>query len=190
MSQWRYRGAVKTSFHHSTSAFQWAQVVSAPYLYFKFQGITLPNGLIANLSGPWEGQRHDAAILAESGLLAQLELKNRLNGEPYCIYGDQAYPVKDHLICPFKGANITPDQELFNSAMSPCRLSVECSFNKVIRTFAFLDYKSNHKIYLQPIGKYYCVGVLLTNCHSCLYGGQIPSYFSIEPPALEEYLGI
>jgi len=31
----------------------------------KFQSVILPNGLIANLSGPFEGKRHDSAMLRE-----------------------------------------------------------------------------------------------------------------------------
>ena len=31
----------------------------------KFQSVTVPNGLIANLSGPVEGLRHDAGMLDE-----------------------------------------------------------------------------------------------------------------------------
>eukprot|EP00697_Spironema_sp_BW2_P008062 gnl/Spiro4/22556_TR11125_c0_g1_i1.p1 gnl/Spiro4/22556_TR11125_c0_g1~~gnl/Spiro4/22556_TR11125_c0_g1_i1.p1 ORF type:complete len:160 (-),score=19.62 gnl/Spiro4/22556_TR11125_c0_g1_i1:29-478(-) len=30
--------------------------------------------------------------------------------------------------------------------------------------------------------------VLLTNCHTCLYGSQTGDYFSLHPPALEVYL--
>ena len=39
----------------------------------KFQNVTLPNGMIANLSGPYEGRRHDSFMLAESSLLNQLQ---------------------------------------------------------------------------------------------------------------------
>ena len=39
----------------------------------KLQNVTLPNGMIANLSGPYEGRRHDSFTLAESGLLNQLQ---------------------------------------------------------------------------------------------------------------------
>ena len=35
----------------------------------KFQSVVTPNGLIANLSGPFEGKRHDSVMLHESGLL-------------------------------------------------------------------------------------------------------------------------
>lgn len=36
--------------------------------------------------------------------------------------------------------------------------------------------------------KYYKVGTLLTNCHTCLYGSQISDYFKCNPPRQEEYL--
>ena len=42
----------------------------------KFQSITTPNGLIANLYGPVEGCRHDAGMLRLSGIMGQLQDKN------------------------------------------------------------------------------------------------------------------
>ena len=39
----------------------------------KFQSIVLPNGLVANLYGPVDGARHDAAMFKGSGLLKTLE---------------------------------------------------------------------------------------------------------------------
>ena len=39
----------------------------------KFQSIVLPNGLIGNLVGPWEGRRHDCTMLHELGLLNDLQ---------------------------------------------------------------------------------------------------------------------
>ena len=38
-----------------------------------FQSVVTPNGLIANLSDPYEGKKHDSGMLAESGLLTNLE---------------------------------------------------------------------------------------------------------------------
>jgi hypothetical protein len=34
----------------------------------KFQSVVVPDGLIANLSGPYEGKRHDSTMLYQSGL--------------------------------------------------------------------------------------------------------------------------
>ena len=38
----------------------------------KFQSVVIPNSLIANLSGPYEGKRHDSIMLQQSGLLGEL----------------------------------------------------------------------------------------------------------------------
>ena len=65
---------------------------------FKFQSVTAPNGLIENLYGPVEGKRHDSGMLADSGLLATLQQHSfETNGNPLCIYGDPAYPLRVHL---------------------------------------------------------------------------------------------
>ncbi|XP_061188015.1 uncharacterized protein LOC133196090 [Saccostrea echinata] len=74
----------------------------------KFQSVMAPNGLIANLSGPYEGKRHDAGIFRESNLANDLlRNMNSPNGEPFCLYGDAAYPINQHLLGPFKGINLT-----------------------------------------------------------------------------------
>ena len=72
--------------------------------------------------------------------------------------------------------------------MSAVRICVEWGFGKVISNFAFMDFKKNLHIYLQPLGKMYFVAVLLTNCHTCLYGSQTGMYFNLAPPDLHVYL--
>jgi len=76
----------------------------------------------------------------------------------------------------------------FNSAMGYVRLSVEWSFGKVANTFAFIDFAKNMKALLQPVGKFYLLSVLFTNCHTCLYGSETSYFFNCPPPSLEEYL--
>ena len=77
-----------------------------------------PNGLINNLYGPVEGKRHDSGMLAQSSLLPQLQhFAHTPNGELVCLYDDTAYPLRIHLQAPFRG-NRTPQQEVFNTAMS------------------------------------------------------------------------
>ena len=63
--------------------------------------------MIANLSGPYEVRRHDSFILAESGPLKQLKQHAWSNNNPFCIYGDPAYPLSVHLQAPFRGANLS-----------------------------------------------------------------------------------
>ena len=59
----------------------------------KFQTVVIPNGLIANLSGPYEGKRHDSLMRNQSGLLNDLRREAFYNGEPLCLYGHPAYPL-------------------------------------------------------------------------------------------------
>ena len=35
-----------------------------------------------------------------------------------CIYGDPAYPIRAHLISPYRNVVLTPQMEAFNTAMS------------------------------------------------------------------------
>ena len=155
----------------------------------KFQSIMAPNGLFAHFYGPIEGRRHDAGMLRESGVENDMRLHmTRPNNETYCVYGDPAYPLSPYIISPFRGGVITANQARFNKRMSKVRVSVEWGFNKLISIFAFLDYKKNQKLYLQPVGKYYKVAALLINCHTCLYGSETTSYFGLQPPSLQEYL--
>ena len=159
----------------------------------KLQSAFTPNDLIANLHGPCEGRRHDDFLLRDSGLLYQVQVHmNRqrplLDGASpvYSLYGNPAYPVRAQLLAPHRGVNLTQDQILFNSRMSVVRVSVEYGFQKVLQQFALLDFKKNLKILLQPVGRLYVVGVLLTNCHTWLYGSQV-RMFDLSPPSLEEY---
>ena len=112
----------------------------------KFQSVAVPNGLIANLSGPVEGRRHDAGMLDESGLLTDLQRHcHTPRGEQLCVYGDPAYPLRPELMCPFReggyGRPLTPRMFAFNSAMSSVRVSVEWLFGDVTNYFRFIDFK-------------------------------------------------
>ncbi|KAK3734504.1 hypothetical protein QZH41_010192 [Actinostola sp. cb2023] len=154
----------------------------------KFQSVQAPNGLIAHMFGPIEGRRHDAFMLGMSDLLPELQRLVKPNGEPYVLYGDPAYGISQNILAPFRGANLTADEQEFNRAMSKVRVSVEWGFGKIVQNFAFLDFKKNLKVLLQPVAKYYLVSTILTNCHTCLYGSLVSSFFDLNPPSLESYL--
>ena len=88
---------------------------------------------------------HDAAMLAESGFLRDLNMYAfSPMGVPLCIYGDPAYPLRIHLQAPFRNtARLTQKMELFNKSMSKVRMSVEWIFGDVINDFKFLDFEKN-----------------------------------------------
>ncbi|KAK4887199.1 hypothetical protein RN001_003470 [Aquatica leii] len=149
--------------------------------YVKYQSVVCPDGLIINLKGAYEGRRHDAGIFKESGLYQELE-ENVVFvgiGGIFVLYGDQAY---EHEI------GLEQLHQDFNNHMKVLRVSVEWGFGKILQLFAFLDFKKNQKLLLQDVEAMYKVGVILTNCDTCLYGSETSAYFNVNPPALEEYL--
>ena len=154
----------------------------------KYQSIVAPNGIIANLFGPIEGRRHDSFMLAESKILPELEAKNVGEVEPFCVYGDPAYPLRPELQAPFKGSRLTIHQHDFNKRMSMSRISVEWAFGKVLSLFAFVDFKKNQRLNLLPLAKYFKVAVILTNIHTCFNGSQINEFFKCNPLSVEQYL--
>ena len=116
-------------------------------------------------------------MLGVSGLAEKLGRFQRPNGEPYIIYGDPAYGLTRNILAPFRGVRLTDDQQEFNSRMSKLRVSVEWGFGKICQLFAFLDFKKNLKILLQPIGKYYFIWrqlFWLTATHACMGHKQVP----------------
>ena len=154
----------------------------------KFQSVVAPNGMIANMYGPVEGRRHDSGMLADSGLLDSLRQHSfDTNGNPLCIYGDPAYPLRVHLQMGFRGNNLTVQQEEWNKSMSEVRVSVEWIFGDIVNFFKFIDFKKNLKVGLSAVGKIYIVSALLCNARNCLYGSQTSKYFDLQPPLLEEY---
>lgn len=156
----------------------------------KFQSVVAPNGLIAMLDGPYEGKKHDSGMLADSGLLTKLNNHSfSPAGDPLCIYGDPAYPLRVHLQGPFRNtaAGLTPDQEAYNKAMSQMRTSVEWVFGDIVNYFAFLDFKKNLKIGLSSVGKMYITCSLIRNAHTCMYKSSTTNFFGLEPPTVEDY---
>ena len=127
-------------------------------------------------------------MLAESGLLQDLErYAFSTGGQPMCIYGDPAYPLRVHLQGPFQGAALTPQMEMFNASMSSVQVSVEWLFGDILNYFKFIDFKKNLKIGLSSIGKTYVVCALLRNALTCLYGNLTSEFFELDPPSLQDY---
>ena len=135
-----------------------------------------------------EGRKHDAGMLADSRLLDDLEqFAFNQAGQPLCVYGDPAYPIRIHLQQPFKYGVLTPQMEEYNHRMSAVRASVEWLFGDVVNSFKFNDFKRNLKLFLNSVGKIYVVSVILRNALTCLYGNITSTFFDLTPPRLEDY---
>ena len=153
----------------------------------KFQSVVIPNGLIANLHGPFEGKRHDSTMLQQTDILNELRRVAFHNGHPLCLYGDPAYPLGVHLQAPFKNIQLTPQMVLYNAAMSEVRVAVEWLFGNITNYFKFIDFKSQLQINLSSVGKFYIVCALLENALTCLYGNIVSEKFEVQPPSLQDY---
>ena len=127
-----------------------------------------------------------------SNILDELQMYSfNRNGEPLCIYGDPAYPLRIHLQTPYKHARRRTDEQMhFKSSMNSVRVAVEWVFADITNYFSFLDFKRNLKIGLSPIGQMYVVCALLRKSHTCLYGSNTSSYFSVLLPTLQNYFQV
>ena len=95
-------------------------------------------------------------MLTESGFLRDLQqFAFSHAGQPFCVYGDPAYPLRVHLQCPFRHGVLTDEMKAYNASMSAVRSSVEWLFGDIINYFKSLDFKKNLKIGLSSVGKMY-----------------------------------
>ena len=74
--------------------------------------------------------------------------------------------------------------------MSRVRVPNEWGFGKIKTLFAYVAWSRSLKPLLQPIGYYWPVAQILTNCHTCMYGSQAGSYFDMRAPKLEWYVSM
>jgi hypothetical protein len=165
----------------------------------KFQSVVAADGMICHLSGPWSGTTHDNRIF-KSGLLPQildelpiydfgLSTKFGPLTHPMALFADAGYVFHSRLWSPYKDGRRDAQHAAFNKIMSRNRVTVEWGYNMVIQLWKHMDFISNQKIFKSPIGSQYVVAVLLTNCHSCLNGGnQVSSYFGVPVPTVRTYL--
>ena len=111
-------------------------------------------------------------MLVDSNLLHELE-QNAFSptGEPTCVFGDPAYPLRVHLQAPYRNGRVT----------------VEWLFGNIINDFKFLDFKKNVKSGMSSVGKMYLVWALLHNAITCLYGNSTAEFFGLNPPSLEDH---
>ena len=156
------------------------------YHCLKFQGVVLPDGIIADLAGPYHGRQNDQYMLNES------RLEDRLSDpvfDNYVVYGDQGYTYRAHVARPFRAAQLSPLRRAFNERMATVRVSVEWGFARVKQLFAFLSFVPSLRVYNSPVGKVYRVAVLLSNMITCLEGkSEASEYFHCSPPSLDEYM--
>ena len=153
------------------------------------KAVVCPDGLVAALSGPYEGRANDLYMVKDSKIEEDCE---GLIGQnpPYYLYGDCAYKQLAYIFGPCQGGKSLPiEKQLFNEQLSTVRISVAQAFGLTQNLWAANGYKIQLKSRLQPVASYIQVAILLTNCYTCIdSSGTIGSQFQVKPPSLQEYL--
>ena len=91
-----------------------------------------PDGLIAFICGPMNGNMHESHMLRESCLLEQLEEMMPVNGIIYALYGYPAYPHSLYLFGGFWHPGAGTIEAFWNQLMSKSREVVEWGYKEII----------------------------------------------------------
>ena len=158
----------------------------------KYQHLTAPDGLCIHLAPPFVGSKHDATMLDESGLLDELRDVIAHLGKHYCMYADAIYSLSIYCLTGYRRSNpnTTAAQREWTRIMNAPRTSVVWIIGKVGTTSALTTDGRQQKLMLQNLGMIYSVATLVTNCHTCCYGGVTSQYFETVPPELEAYMAL
>jgi hypothetical protein len=159
----------------------------------KYQALGLPDGLLAAVDGPRSARRHDSRVLVESTLENEIRRIQAATGVEYIAYADAAYTNSDVIMAGFDRVQraLDEDKEWFTKSMNVDRTSVEWLFGIVCNKFRWVDYKDGNKVGKTAVGCYYITAILLTNCLTCMRGGnQHYARFECPPPTLSEYLNM
>jgi nuclease HARBI1 len=156
----------------------------------KFQTLEGPDGLGISCIRAFDGRRGDGYIFRHSNL--ENFWRNHPIARNYRKLADSAYPTTDWTLSLFKrlpGRELPPDRQAFNATYSRMRTCGEWGYEKVVRQWAFIDFKKQMKLELVCMEAMWHAAFWLTNVVTCLRGGnQISEYFQLSPPTLEEYL--
>jgi len=155
----------------------------------KYQGIVASDGMIVSLAGPFAGRDHDMRMLAESGITDHIRSLNYDGVDrPLYIFGDLGYTTSHYIQTPFEGLNLNQEQRNYNKIMSKIRVPNEWAFKDVLQNFGFMRNKYNLKTGKSPVGMYYSVAVIMSNCKNCFSPNETLQYFNCQPASIFEYL--
>ena len=131
---------------------------------------------------------HSCVCDISSSLAADIFTKE--DGTPFKLYGDSIYRNSAFMASPMKLSSSSPEMLAWNRRMSAERITAEWTIGKVTMLFKFLGRREQHKVHQNALAWRYLTAIVLTNCHTCLYGCQTSKYFKCYPPSLDEYLSV
>ena len=123
----------------------------------KFQGIAVPNGMIAHLAGLYHAPQNDTGVLVDSCLL-ELMCEHTIQPgsaegdlpewQHFQLYSNSAYGVSAVLVSPHARVGaLTAAEHAWNTGMGEVRISVEHAFGIVLREWPFLHSSWKHQVF-------------------------------------------
>ena len=162
-----------------------------------WQAIGTPDGLIAHLSEPMVGRRHDLSQYHRENIGDHLHNRFSTWGpSPPKIVGDPAYRYVDtaYVTTPIPDvSNMYPGSpehavcSLANRVYSSVRIAIEWNFGIILLKFR------RWRVHKMQIGKgldvkAYMACAFMTNCFNCASGGnEISQYYGLQPMGVSEY---
>ncbi|XP_061183155.1 putative nuclease HARBI1 [Saccostrea echinata] len=127
----------------------------------QLQVVTDSNMLIISAYTGWPGCTHDARVLRNLTLYQKAEEGQAIINSHH-ILADNAYPLRNWLISPFKNyGHLTPQQQRYNTKLSSARQSVERCFAHLNGRFRRLKEVTFHNP--RHIAKLIMAGCILHN---------------------------
>jgi hypothetical protein len=84
---------------------------------------------------------------------------------------------------------ISQRKRRFNKDLSSHQIAIEHSFGQIFSLWTSLSFKQGLKVGNQAVAAFFVVAVLLSNCHTCLNGGnQTSMKYHLQPPTLADDL--
>ena len=155
-----------------------------------FLGVSFPDGMVV-LEPPFPGYFTDVMAWRDCHVRHQLDIlaEDRAdNNLPNLkLYGDKIFTTCALITAAFslRFGPLTPWMTTMNRMMSPIRVSIEWCYGKIIARHKHADYRQ--KIQESAVAKQYYLAALFANAHTCLYGCQSTTFFSMAPPTVQQY---
>jgi hypothetical protein len=140
----------------------------------KWQSLELPNGLCADMYGPFSFRHNDLEVFSLSNInerIADVQLGNEVQ---YLSYGDGIFTCLSHCKSKHSGNNLTRRQIDENNAMTSVRIANEWNYGLTAILWPRVKHKSSIKIKQHKnVSMIYFVATLLRNCRVCCAGNKV-----------------
>ena len=172
---------------------------------------TAPDGLIIDVAGAFAGRKNDHMVRLLSSpppldpifllfLFSPLKKQNESNISGHLMAAqqgnrrhfnssmDKGFHTQPCCNTMYSNLVNTPAQHFSNDLWTTMRVSNENCLALVVNNWKYIDYRKVANLHRQPLGLYYKLACILTNCISCLDHNEVSVYFNCPPPTLEQYL--